>query len=144
MADELTALSRSIDSGVALVTERAPNVVIEHRGRLLARINDAMADNAISVDDKDLLRELSIFADRCDITERNHTASLASPAIPDVAGRRDILRQETGVSGSGDVSGSQYDWLKGQRRSDRAPRGGHQSRDRENARDHSKRGMRTV
>ncbi|MCA9049677.1 MAG: DUF1732 domain-containing protein, partial [Planctomycetaceae bacterium] len=57
---------------------QAPNVVSEYRGKLLERLRKAIGDADVAVDDRDVIREVALYADRCDINEeitrlRSHT-----------------------------------------------------------------------
>lgn len=69
MANELRSLCQNIADSCEQVAVRAPGVVVDYRDRLKSRINDLLSANAAKVDDKDLIREVSLFADRCDIHE---------------------------------------------------------------------------
>ncbi len=69
MADELNSLARVIEENLISVISRAPSVVVDYRNRLMTRINDLLEKAAVKVGADELLREYSLFADRCDITE---------------------------------------------------------------------------
>lgn len=69
MAQELDGICQSIVGDVDAVATRAPQVVAQYRDRVRDRINDLLTGSEIQVHDGDLLREVSVFADRCDITE---------------------------------------------------------------------------
>ena len=51
------------------VQRRAPEIVTTFRDRIHDRVKELLADSDVVVDSSDLLREVSIFADRCDINE---------------------------------------------------------------------------
>lgn len=51
------------------VGSRAPQVVEEYREKLNTRIGKLMAKSDLTLDSKDLIKEVAMFADRCDITE---------------------------------------------------------------------------
>lgn len=51
------------------VSERAPQVVSEFRAKMLERVRQSLADSGASVNPADLIREVSIYADRADINE---------------------------------------------------------------------------
>ncbi|MEM7680651.1 MAG: YicC/YloC family endoribonuclease [Planctomycetota bacterium] len=72
LAGEFERLLERMTESAAVVAERAPQVVIEHRDRLLARVKDLTASAQIDIDHKDLTREAAIFADRSDVTEELH------------------------------------------------------------------------
>lgn len=69
MAKELHALSDIIETNSQRIALLAPNVIKDYRDRLKNRVNELLAANSTSVTDNDLIREVSMFADRCDITE---------------------------------------------------------------------------
>lgn len=52
---------------VAAITERAPRVVPAYREILLKRLRDAGLE--LDLEDERVLREIALFADRCDVTE---------------------------------------------------------------------------
>lgn len=101
MATELASLSTTIQSELDAVSQRAPLVVVDYRERLKSRVNDLLQTAGVQVDDKDLIREVSLFADRCDITEeitrlRSHLQQYASLLDgSEASGRRlEFLGQE--------------------------------------------------
>ncbi len=51
------------------VAEMAPQVVSSFRDRLLDRVQELLQASDVSVDSSDLIREVSIFSERCDINE---------------------------------------------------------------------------
>jgi uncharacterized protein (TIGR00255 family) len=69
MAAELTQLTDGIESHVAQVAERAPRVVTDFRDKIRDRVRELLANTKVHVQDADLIREVSLFADRCDVTE---------------------------------------------------------------------------
>ena len=54
---------------LASIEARSPVVVIQYRDRLRGRIEAALSEFNIATGPTDLLREVQIFADRCDISE---------------------------------------------------------------------------
>ena len=54
---------------VQLIKTRAPVVVDEYQQKLTARIGELTAKAKLKVDERDLIREIAIFADRSDISE---------------------------------------------------------------------------
>lgn len=83
MAAELIQLAGQIEEHAGHIAERAPQVVAEYREKIKTRLNDILSSNNIQIEEKDLIREVSIFADRCDITEeltrlRSHLKQYAS------------------------------------------------------------------
>lgn len=79
MADELRSNVALIEAEVDLIAEQAPGVVREFRDRLRERVSELLKGSEASVGDADLIREVSLFADRADINEeitrlRSHLA----------------------------------------------------------------------
>jgi len=69
MKRELVAIAESIARLVEQVAARGPEVVAGYRDRLTERINALTRDQGIRVEPSDLIREVAIFADRCDVSE---------------------------------------------------------------------------
>jgi uncharacterized protein (TIGR00255 family) len=85
------------------VAERAPEVVINYRDKLHERLTRALEKFSSSLDPGDLVREVALFADRCDISEeivrlRSHIEQfLAAIALPESSGRKlEFIAQEMG------------------------------------------------
>jgi uncharacterized protein (TIGR00255 family) len=58
-----------ISERVELISQRAPEVVSAYRDKVLDRVTDLLKGSGASVQPNDLIREVSVFADRCDINE---------------------------------------------------------------------------
>jgi uncharacterized protein (TIGR00255 family) len=69
MAQELSQFCGLMESHLVEIAGRAPLVVDEYRLRLRDRINEALRDAGVTVNDADLIREVGLFADRSDINE---------------------------------------------------------------------------
>lgn len=69
LAEDLALQLRHIRDQMALISERAPRVVEEYHVKLAARVDELMARAKLKVDEKDLIREVAVFADRADISE---------------------------------------------------------------------------
>lgn len=69
MARELTSLTDAIETHVVTIAERAPKIVAEFRDKIRNRVSELLGQSSVTVSDSDLLREVSLFADRCDVTE---------------------------------------------------------------------------
>ncbi len=69
MAIELQAQCSVIDAQVEHITSMAPQVIVEYRDKLLQRVSDLVKDLGSRLGPSDVLREVALFADRCDITE---------------------------------------------------------------------------
>jgi len=103
MADELIALGRSIGEHLGRVAERAPAVVQSYHRRITERVQALVAEQGVTVEPENLIREVAILADRCDISEeivrlRAHLAQYAAIIEePESSGRRlEFLVQEMG------------------------------------------------
>ena len=68
-ADDLQQQCDVVDRELEAVAGRAPIVVTEYRDRLAERVNDLLQGTPASVAPDDLIREVSLFAERCDINE---------------------------------------------------------------------------
>ena len=69
MLHELSANAGSISRHLQEVVELAPQVVSEYRGRLLERVRQVLSQSDTQVSESELIREVSIFAERSDINE---------------------------------------------------------------------------
>ncbi len=69
MAGELLSLRDQIAGHLAAIRERAPQVAVLFRDRLLERVRTLLGDVDVQIDRSDLIKEVSIFAERSDIAE---------------------------------------------------------------------------
>lgn len=69
MATELVALARSIHDHLAQIKARSPEVSHGYRDRLTDRLQTLLAERGVTIEPRDLIREVAIFADRTDIAE---------------------------------------------------------------------------
>ena len=69
LANDLLGNTRQIRELADATVQRSPQVVVEYQDRLKSRVSQLLADAQLSVDSDDLLREIAIFAERCDISE---------------------------------------------------------------------------
>lgn len=69
MRTELQANARIIAVELEKVATLAPQVVHEYRDKILDRVRELVSGQNGTVGASDLIREVSIFADRCDINE---------------------------------------------------------------------------
>ena len=120
MAAELMALGRGVNDQLGLIAERGPHVAQNHHKRLAERVSALMHEHGVTVEPKDLIREVAILIDRSDISEeivrlRAHlTQYFATIGEPESAGRKlEFITQEIGReintigSKAGDVQISQ-------------------------------------
>lgn len=69
MQNELVLNNQVIADQLRQVEEMAPQVVSEYRTKLLERVRQVLAESSVNVTESDLIREVSIHADRTDINE---------------------------------------------------------------------------
>jgi len=69
MADDLRQNCEAIATELESIGERTPLVVEAYRDRLQERVNQLLQKVDVSVDSSDLLREVAVYAERCDISE---------------------------------------------------------------------------
>lgn len=69
MANELRSQCAAIAAQVDQVASLAPQVIVEYRDKLLQRVNELVKDLDTRLGPADVLREVALHADRCDITE---------------------------------------------------------------------------
>lgn len=69
LAADLQQHISEINARIAQVVVRAPLVVDEYHARLRTRIDELMAQAKLKLNETDLIREVAIFAERCDISE---------------------------------------------------------------------------
>ena len=101
MANDLAANCRAIAAGVVEVEQRAPLVVDAYRTRLEERLNKILAERNVSLDPADVIREVSLFAERGDISEeivrlKSHLDQFDEiMKVPESSGRKlEFLTQE--------------------------------------------------
>jgi uncharacterized protein (TIGR00255 family) len=120
MAGELIALGRGVSDQLSLIAERGPQVALNHHKRLAERVSALLIGQGVTVEPKDLIREVAILVDRSDISEeivrlRAHLAQFfATIDLAESAGRKlEFVSQEMGReintigSKAGDVAISQ-------------------------------------
>lgn len=69
MAADLRGNCQQIQRLVTRIGELSPKVVAAYSQRLTARINQLLEQYGVTVSPSDLVREIGIFAERCDISE---------------------------------------------------------------------------
>jgi uncharacterized protein (TIGR00255 family) len=101
LAKDLAAYCELIERSLEVVRQRAPVVLTEYRDRLKARVAELIADSNVRLAEEDLLKEVSIYAERSDISEElsrlaGHVAQFrALLASPEPAGRKlEFIAQE--------------------------------------------------
>ncbi len=101
MAADLRANCQTIAGELAQIRRRAPVVGDEHRARLEERLKRTLSEHGVTIETADLLREVSLFAERSDISEE--VVRLASHVdqfqkamdLPEPSGRKlEFITQE--------------------------------------------------
>jgi uncharacterized protein (TIGR00255 family) len=69
MGDDVRINCRTIARELEKIAAIAPDVVRDYRDRLRDRMRDLLEGTGANIDDNDLIREVSIFAERCDVNE---------------------------------------------------------------------------
>jgi uncharacterized protein (TIGR00255 family) len=103
MAEELRAMGVAMGEHVARISERGPEIVASYQKRLTERVQGLVAGQGVTVESKDLIREVAILAERADIAEetirlRAHLAQyLEVIDEPESSGRKlEFVVQEMG------------------------------------------------
>jgi uncharacterized protein (TIGR00255 family) len=103
LAADLAHNGRQILELLDAITKRAPEVSQAYQARLTARVQQALSELNVTVQPADLLREVSLFADRSDISEevvrlRSHLQQYeAALMLPESSGRKlEFIAQEMG------------------------------------------------
>jgi uncharacterized protein (TIGR00255 family) len=69
MAEELLALGRSVSEQLTRIADRGPDVVASYQKRLLERVQTLVQGQGVTVEPRDLIREVAILSERADIAE---------------------------------------------------------------------------
>lgn len=103
LGSDLADQMRAVEVSLAKIEKLAPNVLEHYRKRLEERVNEALKSLNISVQPADLVREVSLFADRSDISEeivrlRSHLQQFREAlGLEESAGRKlEFICQEMG------------------------------------------------
>jgi uncharacterized protein (TIGR00255 family) len=101
MAQDLQTNLKVVSTQLDEIATKAPEIVREFRDKLHERVRELLAGSESSVQPADLIREVSIFADRCDIGEeilrlRSHIEQFQAFVLePQSQGRKlEFLTQE--------------------------------------------------
>ncbi len=101
MADDLAANCRAISAGVDEIQRRAPLVLEAYRSRLEERLNKLLSERQVTLDPGDVIREVTLYAERGDISEeivrlKSHLEQFdAIMQLPESSGRKlEFLTQE--------------------------------------------------
>jgi uncharacterized protein (TIGR00255 family) len=100
---DLRDLGDAIATRIEAIATRAPDVVSEYRERLRERVNQALSELNVTVEPADLIREVSLFCDRSDVSEeivrmRSHVEQFrATLDLSESSGRKlEFIVQEMG------------------------------------------------
>jgi uncharacterized protein (TIGR00255 family) len=100
---DLSDLADAIAARLDAIAARAPQVVAEYRQRLQDRVNQALSELNVTVEPADLVREITLFCDRSDISEeivrmRSHVEQFRSTlTVSESSGRKlEFIVQEMG------------------------------------------------
>lgn len=69
MQNDLAQNCRTIDEHLDAVARQSPKVVSTYRDKILERVRELLGETGAIVEPNDLIREVSVFSDRCDINE---------------------------------------------------------------------------
>jgi uncharacterized protein (TIGR00255 family) len=101
LREDLLGNCKVITENLKIVALRAPDVVREYHARLAARVAELTQAAQIKLDEDQLIREVAIFAERCDVAEEiarlsGHVDHFAAAIEgPEAAGRKlDFIAQE--------------------------------------------------
>jgi uncharacterized protein (TIGR00255 family) len=103
LAADLAQNGRQMEQLLDQVAARAPDVVTAYESRLMQKVQQALADLNVLVQTTDVIREVSLFADRSDVSEeivrlRSHLQQYADALrSSDSSGRKlEFITQEMG------------------------------------------------
>jgi len=103
MANDLEKNCTTVAKELDKIEKRAPQVVDNYRERLTERVGRALGELNVTVEPADLVREISLFVERSDISEevvrlRSHLDQFSQIMdLPESSGRKlDFLTQEMG------------------------------------------------
>lgn len=83
MVADLRLQCATIASRLVGVVEHGPKIIADYRDRILQRVQELLKSTDVQLNPADVLREVSLFADRCDISEevtrlRSHLDQVAA------------------------------------------------------------------
>lgn len=103
MGNELLVLGKAVASHLDQIVARGPEVVAAYQKRLTERVQSALEGQGVTLEPKDLIREVAILSERADISEeiirlRAHLAQYIDVIHePESAGRKlEFVVQEMG------------------------------------------------
>ena len=103
MADELLSLGRAVSDHLEKIADLGPSVVAAYQKRITERVQSLLQGQGATIEPRDLIREVAIFAERADIAEevvrlRAHLKQFAEVIDePESSGRKlEFVVQEMG------------------------------------------------
>jgi uncharacterized protein (TIGR00255 family) len=69
MERELLVLGKAVATQVSAIAERGPVVVSSYQKRLITRVQALVESQGVTVEPKDVIREMAIFGERADVSE---------------------------------------------------------------------------
>ena len=103
LAEDLRQQCEAVESALELIEKRAPCVAETYRTRLTERVTEALQKLGTTLEPSDLVKEVAVFADRCDISEEtvrlhSHLQQFAEAMrLTESAGRKlEFICQEMG------------------------------------------------
>jgi len=103
LAADLEDQCHKVAASLDVVEQRAPTVLEQYRRRIEDRVNEALSSHKVAVEPADLVREVSLFADRSDISEeivrlKSHLQQFSEAMqLSESAGRKlEFICQEMG------------------------------------------------
>lgn len=103
MANELLVLGKAVANHLDQIVTRGPDVVAAYQKRLIERVQTLVEGQGVTIEPKDLIREVAILSERADISEeivrlRAHLAQYIDVIHePESAGRKlEFVVQEMG------------------------------------------------
>ena len=103
LAQDLLAHCRYIAERLQIIRQRAPFVIDEYHQRLRQRVENLLAQAQLKLAETDLLKEVAIYAERCDVSEEvqrltahlDQITQIIGQDNPEPAGRTlDFISQE--------------------------------------------------
>lgn len=98
MAEDLTRNLASIEAELEFVVERCPVVVAAYQDRMVERLQRLLEKEGVEVTRADVIREVGIFSDRCDVAE-------------EIVRLRSHLEQFRGAIAESESSGRKLDFI---------------------------------
>ena len=98
LRQDLLSCCAELAEHLEAVAVAAPNVVTDYQQRLRSRVQNLLAEAKLELEQDALMREVAIFADRCDISE-------------ELARMRSHLEQFDQLCGSSEPAGRKLDFL---------------------------------